>query len=117
MLYKERGVFNRVQSSTVCNASATNFGRIPIFPPFSVTQTLISVTQEITEQLLKLQANPGNITFPGFFFSPWKRGGTGENPGENHRISSAFVTRLQQKYLYSRVLFMALIRIRTSRWV
>lgn len=41
MLYKERGVFNRVQSSTVCNASATNFGRIPIFPPFSVTQTLI----------------------------------------------------------------------------
>ena len=42
MLYKERGVFNRVQSSTVCNASATNFGRIPIFPPFSVTQTLIN---------------------------------------------------------------------------
>ena len=38
-----------------------------------------AVLQEITEQLLKLQANPGNITFPGFFFSPWKRGGTGEN--------------------------------------
>ena len=41
--------------------------------------TPLQVLQEITEQLLKLQANPGNITFPGFFFSPWKRGGTGEN--------------------------------------
>ena len=45
----------------------------------NVKQALIGITQEITEQLLKLQANPGNITFPGFFFSPWKRGGTGEN--------------------------------------
>ncbi|MFQ8962240.1 hypothetical protein, partial [Sellimonas intestinalis] len=45
----------------------------------SVQQALIGITQEITEQLLKLQANPGNITFPGFFFLPWKRGETGEN--------------------------------------
>lgn len=45
----------------------------------NVKQALIGITQEITEELLKLQANPGNITFPGFFFSPWKRGGTGEN--------------------------------------
>ncbi len=47
--------------------------------PGNVKQALIGITQEITEQLLKLQANPGNITFPGFFFSPWKRGGMGEN--------------------------------------
>lgn len=40
MLYKERGVLNRVQSSTVCNASATNSSGIPVFPPVSVTQTL-----------------------------------------------------------------------------
>lgn len=45
----------------------------------NVKQALIGITQEITEQLLKLQANPGNITFPGFFFLPWKRGETGEN--------------------------------------
>lgn len=45
----------------------------------NVKQALIGITQEITEQLLKLQANPGNITFPGFFFLPWKRGETGGN--------------------------------------
>ena len=37
----KRGVLNRIQSSTVCNASATNSGGIPVFPPVSVTQTLI----------------------------------------------------------------------------
>ena len=37
----KRGVLNRVQSSTVCNASATNFSVSPVFSPFSVTQTLI----------------------------------------------------------------------------
>ena len=66
----------------------------------NVKQAIIGITQEITEQLLKLQVNPGNITFPGFFFLPWKRSETWGKPGENHRISSAFVTRLQQKYLY-----------------
>lgn len=71
MLYKERGVFNRVQSSTVCNASATNFGRIPIFPPFSVTQTLISVTQEIIKREYRNAYKPWKLLmFPGFFAFP-----------------------------------------------
>ena len=45
----------------------------------NVKQALIGIIQEIIEQLLKLQANPGNITFPGFFSLSWKRGETGEN--------------------------------------
>ncbi|MFR8587130.1 MAG: hypothetical protein ACLVDZ_12745, partial [Ruminococcus sp.] len=45
----------------------------------AVQQALIGIIQEIIEQLLKLQANPGNITFPGFFSLSWKRGETGEN--------------------------------------
>ena len=61
-------MFNTVSKQLVEHHSSLN-----------VKQALIGITQEITEELLKLQANPGNITFPGFFFSPWKRGGTGEN--------------------------------------
>lgn len=69
MLYKERGVFNRVQSSTVCNASATNFGRIPIFPPFSVTQTLINTTVVYGSEHRKvLYGLPGHLFWEVFAF-------------------------------------------------
>ena len=52
-------------------------------PQFSkdVKQALIGIISRDIEQLLKLQANPGNITFPGFFSLSWKRGGNGGKTG------------------------------------
>lgn len=85
-----------------------------------------TVSRQLVEHLSSARDNRTVIEIAG---KPWKHHVSGVflfaletrwnggKPGENHRISSAFVTRLQQKYLYSRVLFMASIRIRTSRWV
>ena len=67
--------------------------------------------------VIEIAGKPWKHHVSGVFLFALETRWNGGKPGENHRISSAFVTRLQQKYLYSRVLFMASIRIRTSRWV
>ena len=67
---KKRGVLNCCEKPWVCNASATNFSVSLVFPPFSVTQTLISVTQEIIREytLFYERYLSRKFRLPGFFY-------------------------------------------------
>ena len=66
--FEKRGVFNRIQSSTVCNASATNPCRIPVFPLFSVTRTLIGYNYIRSRRRKALHGLSGQMFWEVFVF-------------------------------------------------